>query len=1054
MKTFAVCFHHTKEDLSIWERFSKYLSKNIGEQVYLTTYSSFYEEQNRSVEEDYDLVFQNSETVFLFLKKCYKPIARLNNQWDTVYYISKKGLNRDKQFISVGIVPIRVLYGTLLELEKIGFDINRIDFKIYQNLAQIHDALIRGDIDIGVTRKDTFTRLSSDFQSSMDILFEFETGIFHSFMIKNTDDIFGQRIIKVLFNMHLDSEGLAILNDLSSDKIVPIGYEFGFLSRLNEVGEKIFKYRNYYSFFKAIENLGNVGVIIYQEKVIFFNKFAREILRYSEKEISQLDMVDLFEKDISDQVQKNIHRRLSGEFFDVYYKNIKLVSKNNESIDVTGYASTIIFDGRPSGSFIFVDNRKNIFLEKLFFTIKEINHIITLSDTVEDVFERLGEKVVSSLGFCYSKSLIFDEGLLRKTVSYGVPIKKVDKVDILNKNIMMDMVYDDGELKGYIFIIPIFIENRLVSIIEIHTDKYLDYVSELSILFEELKGDIGFILEKIEKDENAKIFYNAIESSKDIYFITDENGRITYCNDALCKLYGYSYHDIIGNTPALFKSGKMSSEFYEKFYNIINSGKEFEGLFINKNKNGDILYIENVVIPIIKRGEIKGFVNIGKNVTNEVILKDEIEKVKYRDYLTGLLNYLGFQIKGSEFLMMNNDNISAVVLLDIYNMSFINNTYGYEFGNEVLRFVANSLEKLTKPRDTIARIGGDDFVILYGNIKSKENVFKIVDRLITFFSKKHKIIGNDIYIFIKISVAIYPDDGKEISDLLNKTSLALSQTREKDTNIIFYDEKMEEKAEKFLFVEDLLSSAVKENRYIMHYQPYFHAETLNLAGFEALVRLRDQDGNILYPNIFIDHLEDSQHLDEFEDWLIDDTANLINHTGYAVSINLSAKNLTQEKLINKISKINKCFCDKLTIEITEREMGGDFYLFAKKLEEFKKITELKLAIDDFGTGYSSLSRLKYLSCDILKIDIIFIREMFKTEKDTAFVNAIIDLSKRFGYTIVAEGVETQEQFHFLRDNGCDIVQGYLLGKPVDRETLLSTDWERYSEDLRKKIFKI
>jgi len=240
----------------------------------------------------------------------------------------------------------------------------------------------------------------------------------------------------------------------------------------------------------------------------------------------------------------------------------------------------------------------------------------------------------------------------------------------------------------------------------------------------------------------------------------------------------------------------------------------------------------------------------------------------------------------------------------------------------------------------------------------------------------------------------------------------------------------------------------------MHYQPYFHADTLNIVGFEALVRLRDKDGSIFYPSIFIDHLEDSQHLDEFEDWLIDDTANLINHTGYAVSINLSAKNLSQEKLINKISKISKCFCDKLTIEITEREMGDDFYLFAKRLEEFKKITGVKLAIDDFGTGYSSLSRLKYLSCDILKIDIIFIREMFKTEKDTAFVNAIIDLSKRFGYTIVAEGVETIEQFSYLRDCGCNIVQGYLLSKPVDRETLLNTDWERYSEDLRKKILKV
>jgi len=1053
VRKLAVCFHHTNEDLNIWERFCKYLSQKIGEEFSLINYHSFYEEQERSIHEDYDLVFQNPETVFLFLKKGYIPVARLENQWDAVYYIAKKGVDRSNKFFKVGIVPIRVLYGTLLELEKIGIDVNTVDFKIYKNLLEIHQALLKDEIDIGITRMDTFHKQSEDFQSQFDILIEFKTGIFHSFMLKDPDSDFGEKILNTLFNMHLDSEGKWILESLGSNMVVPIGSEFEFLSRLNEIGDKFFEYRNYQCFFNAIDSVPNVGVMIYNEKIRFANKFAKKLLKYIDDELLNLDMVDIFEKDIKDKVLENINRRLSGEFFDADYKGITLTSKDGKSINVNGYASTIIFDGKPSGSFIFVDSRKNLFLEKLFFTMKEINQIIILSDDVEEVFEKLNKKVVSKLGFCYAKSIIFENEIPLKEIVYGNAIKYIEDIDITNKHITFDMVYnEDGSVRGCIFILPIYVDNRLISIVEIHTGRYLDYFNELTALIEELKNDLEYILKKIEKDEKALIFYNAVESSKDIFFILDENFKITYHNSVAIDTYRYSSQEIMGKSIDIFKSGRMERDFNDRFYKVIKEGKEFEGVFIDKTKNGDLIYVDTKVMPINKDGKIKGYVFIGKNITNEVTLKSEIEKVRYEDHLTGLLNYLGLQVKGTDFLLSYGKSISALVLIDIYNMSFINNSYGFDFGNEVLKFVGNSLKKLSKDRDLIARLGGDDFAVLFTGIKSKENIFKIMDRLHTFFSKNHILGGVSLNLSLMFSITIYPDNGNTITEMVNKASLALSHSKNLGLRIIYYDKQMSEKAAKFLQVEDLLSSAVKENRYVMHYQPYFYADNLKLAGFEALVRLKDKEGVILYPNHFVDHLEGSVHLEEFEEWLIYDTANLINTTGYSISINMSANNLTQEKLISKFKKISKgCFCDKLTIEITEREINENFDLFSKTFENFKKEHHIKLAIDDFGTGFSSLSRLKHLSCDILKIDIMFIREMFKSEKDTAFVNAIIDLGKRFNYTILAEGVETKEQYRYLRENGCDIVQGYLLGKPVDKETLLNTDWNEYSKKLQKEL---
>lgn len=1054
MRKFAVCFHHTNEDSGVWKRFVDYLSEKFGEDFQLVTYTSFLEERKRSRREDYDLVFQNPETVFLLLDRGYTPVARFDKQWDTVYYLRKKKFDKDKKLLKVGIVPIRSIYSTLLELENIGFDIDKLDFIIYQSLKDIHSALLNDEIDIGITRKDTFSHLPEDFKSQMNILIEFSMGIFHSFMVKSTDLDFRSKIEAILFNMHSDPRGLAIIKDLDSDKIVPIGYEIGFLDRLNKIGEKIFEYRNYRSFFKVIDQVTNVGVIIYGTTVKYANKYALEFLKYNEEELYKLEIVELFEKSKAEFVKSNVSRRLAGEFFDVKYKNIKMVARDGEILDVEGFASTVIFHGKVSGTFIFIDNRKNIFLEKLFSGIKELNHIITFSDDKEEVFKKLSENITTVMGFCFSRVIYYEDGLHHSEYTHGKPLKLMEKIEINDKNILMDIVSDDsGNIKAIVFVVPIFIDDKLIAITEVHTQKYVNFLNELVVLMEELKSDVTFILQKIEKDEKALWFYNAIKSSKDFCFITDFEGKILFHNEAVAKISGYSSEEILGRTPAIFKSGMMSRDFYGRFYEQIKSGKEFNGIFINKTKNGSLVYIDATVIPIMKNKMIKGYALIGKNITNEILLQNEIDRVRYEDQLTGLYNYLGFQHKANEFLKSNPEAISAFVLVDIYNMSFINNTYGFAFGDEVLKIVGNSLKKLTKDRDIVSRIGGDDFAILFSNIKKKENIIKIVDRLSSFFQKKFLIENESISISVKISVVMYPFDGKDIFNIMNKASLVLSKMKKMDDMIQFYDPDLEKQAEQYMVVEDLLSTAIEEDRYILHYQPYFYSDTLDLAGFEALIRLKDKEGKIVYPGFFIDHLEQSKYIESFEKWLIKQVSELIGETGYNISINISAKGLGFDSFVSKFSHLTPDIAKKFTVEITEREVNENSDLFVDNFYEFKKKMNLKLALDDFGTGYSSLSRLKYLPWDILKIDMIFIRDMFRTEKDEAFVNVMINLGKRFGFTTIAEGVETLEQLVYFKNNGCDIIQGYLLGKPVDKDTLCSTDWKEYSENLRKQYFK-
>lgn len=1052
MIKFAICFHHTSEDMEIWRKFANYLALKLGEDVELVTYANFYEEQQRSTEEDYDLIFQNPETVFILLQRGYKPIARFNEQWDTVYYISKKDFNKTKNYIKVGIVPLRVIYSTLLELEKNGFDINNIEFKVYSNLKQIHDALLAGEIDIGITRKDTFSRLPSEFTSQMNILLEFGMGIFHSFMVKSDNVAFEKRITEVLFFMHKDPYGKILLENLDSDKIVGIGYEFKFLDRLNSIGERIFEFRNFKSFFNALDQVPNVGVVIFGKYVKYMNKFAEKVLGYSDY-LKNLETIQIFDDDVRSDVARNIERRLNGEKFDVRYNHIKMKAKDGSKIDVMGFASTIIFQGSPSGVFIFIDIRKRLFLEKMFYAIKEINHIIIYSQDREDLFAKLISMIIEQVGFNYCRIINF-KSHETSLYNFGTPLKNISNVVPENETISIEIINDEnGDIVGLIFIVPIYVNGKLDSTLEIHTNRYLDYINEISILMDELKRDVAFIIDKIDKDFKALSFYNAIKSSKDFCFITDRLGNITYVNSAVLEISKFSEEEIIGKKPSIFKSDKMGKDFYDEFYSKIYSGEQFNGIFINRSKDGSLFYLEASVLPIIKKGDIKGFVFIGKNITDELLLKSEMEKIRYEDHLTKLNNFLGFTTKSREFTINNPDSICAVIMFDINNMSYINNSYGYHFGDSVLIRIAEEIKSIVKQRDILARIGGDDFGIFIANMKKKENIFKIVDRLVNLFNKKLTIDGIDVSIQPKIAVVLYPYDGRDINDLMNKCSLTLSKIRKQETLIQFYDTDLKDEADKFLEIETLISTAVDENRFVLHYQPYFYSSDLELAGFEALIRMYDRKGNLLYPNAFIDHLEQSIYNDRFEEWLIEQTDRIIGEMNYPVSINISAKNLNYNNFVNKMKLLSEKNLSKVTIEITEREANENIDLFSDKLMEYKTTKNLKIALDDFGTGYSSLLRLKQMPCDIIKIDISFIREMFKTDKDTVFVGSIIDLAKNFNYITLAEGVETVEQFSYLRKNGCTLVQGYLFSKPLNEESIKSIDWKEFSKGLRETILK-
>ncbi len=1037
MKTLAVCFHHTHNDIEVWKEFVDYLSDKYKEKFKLVTYESISEEKKRSIKEDYDVVFQNPETTFTFIEKGYEPIARLDNQWDIVYYIAKRDFITSNKLYNVGIVPLKVIYSSLLELKRIGLNLDYINFKNFSNLNEIHSALLSGDIDIGITRKDTFNRMSSKFKNQMKILTEFGMGIFHSFLVQKENGKFKNEIANILLNMDLNKKGKQILYKLGTDKVVKIGYELYFLKRLTDIGEKILEFRNYRNFFTIFNEIPETGILIYGHNIAYANDFALKLLKYEQDEIKKIATSALFSKKKKDIIDDNINKRIQGNFFTSKYEKLKLFDKYRNGTYVAGYASTIIFQGQYKGYLVFWDSSEKIIFENLYNSLKEINNILLNFTDEYEICDKLCEILTDKFHFGFAR-ITYNDGDELIIKEKGKPlINPTDYSEYFNiKRINVKQIQTTPQSNKIVFKLPIFIEKNLIAVVEIHTEKFIKYVDKLKDFVKELQQNITFIFTKLKMHFESNAYFSAISLSKAPFYLTNTKGEIIFCNNALLKIFGYDKDEIIGKTPAIFKSGLLNEKFYQNLYDTISAGKEFNDIFIDKTKDGKLIYLDSTIIPLKKLKKIKGFVCISKDITNEINIKKELKNFKFTDKVTGFFNLSGFNDSVDSYIQLFHKQINAMIIIDVMNMNLLNSRYGYDFGNEILKKIALVISSNVKKKDFVGRIGGDDFAIFLTDIKNEKNIFKIIERLLNKLNTEVIIENKVIKIAYKIAVAMYPIDAKSSVELINKCYLVLSKTRNKGKNLIkFYNHSMEQEAEELIRLDELINSALKEKRFFLQYQPYYLTNNLNISGFEALVRLKLQNGDILYPNSFIDYLESSEYINKFEEWLIEEGAAFIYDCGYGVSVNLTAKNIGINSFVKKIEKIPDYIGQKMTFEITEREVNNNLSFFIDDILKLKNKKMFKFAIDDFGTGYSSLIRLKELPLDILKIDIRFVREMFNSERDKSFVQVILDMGKRFNYYTLAEGVETNAQLDFLKKYGCNFVQGFLLSKPLCKKDI-------------------
>jgi diguanylate cyclase (GGDEF)-like protein/PAS domain S-box-containing protein len=563
----------------------------------------------------------------------------------------------------------------------------------------------------------------------------------------------------------------------------------------------------------------------------------------------------------------------------------------------------------------------------------------------------------------------------------------------------------------------------------------------------QLMGIVQDITEAKHATRQLVLSDNVFENSIEGIVITDAEGVIQRINRAFSEITGYGEQEVIGQNPRVLKSERHEGDFFTEMWRALVEQGQWQGEIWNRRKDGEI-YPQWLTITSIRDtyGTIVNYVGVFHDMTEIKMHEEQLRYQAHHDALTGLPNRVLFHDRlGVAMAHARRDaNKVAVLFLDLDNFKRINDSLGHTVGDLLLKEVAVRLGHCLRESDSVARYGGDEFIVLLEGVEQEEDVLLAAQRIIDGLAPVVSLQGQDFYLTVSLGIAFYPEDGQDQDTLIKNADTAMYRAKENGKNTYrVFTPAMNKRVTEWLAVENSLRKAVDLQEFFLHYQPKVDLGTGRIVGVEALIRWRREDGEIVSPVDFIPMAEDTGLIVEIGDWVFAQAcADLgeILRMGYGIkmSVNLSPRQFRQKDLVGKIRETLEqagIAPEGLIFEITE---GSVMENEGKALALLGGLREIGagISIDDFGTGYSSLYYLKQLPIGELKIDRRFVKDIMGRGDNVAIVVAIIAMAKSLKMRVVAEGVETVEQLQFLRRHGCDEMQGFLFSKPVAKEALL------------------
>lgn len=549
------------------------------------------------------------------------------------------------------------------------------------------------------------------------------------------------------------------------------------------------------------------------------------------------------------------------------------------------------------------------------------------------------------------------------------------------------------------------------------------------------------ITQRKKSEDQLLILSQAVEQSPNTIVITDLDANIEYANAAFVKTTGYALNEVIGKNPNLLHSEKTPSATYADMWEHLTRGENWQGEFINRRKDGTE-YIEFINIAPVRQkdGKTTHYMAIKEDISQRKQAEERIHYLVNFDPLTGLPNRLQMDnhLQYALSLAKRNDGFFAVLFLDLDHFKNINDTLGHSIGDKLLIELSKRLTVSLRDQDTVSRMGGDEFIILLPS-SDAHGTIQVAKKLLDSIAQSFFIEKYQLSITASIGIALYPNDGVDIEMLSKNADTAMYRAKDEGRNsYCFFTPEMQANAQRILQLSNALHHALERNELHLVYQPQLCASGKRVVGAESLLRWQHPEFGTVSPGEFIPIAEENGMILSIGEWVLRTAifqAKSWIDNGYLpmiIAVNISALQFRHPNLPDLITSILEEVGlppQYLEIELTEGIAMHNPQIAINTMNDLHE-RGIRMSIDDFGTGYSSLSYLKKFKVYKLKIDQSFVHDISTDPEDKAIVSAIINMARSLELQTIAEGVETLEQLEYLREQGCDEIQGYYYSKPL------------------------
>lgn len=564
--------------------------------------------------------------------------------------------------------------------------------------------------------------------------------------------------------------------------------------------------------------------------------------------------------------------------------------------------------------------------------------------------------------------------------------------------------------------------------------------------FEGILGVGRDISQQRRAEKDVRMAATVFEHSTSAILITDPAGYIVQANDAFTRVSGYAVSQVLDQLPKMLTVVEHQEAHLAYIIKQLHERSSWEGEVWLKRRSGEHYPAWVGITAVVDdEGDLASYVCFFSDISERKASEQRIHRLAYYDALTHLPNRTLFQDRLHTALQSAERQKSWVVLmfLDLDRFKPINDSLGHAAGDRMLKEMATRLLGCVDDDDTVARMGGDEFTLLLQPGATREialnRAIHVAEQILGSLVKPFVLEGREFFVTASIGIALSPQDGNELSQLMKNADTAMYHAKERGkNNFQFYQADMNATALERLELESDLRHALEQEEFVLYYQPQFSGDGKRLTGAEALLRWRHPRRGLVPPGDFIPVLEELGLVVDVGDWVITEACRQLKAWHAAkvrvpkISVNISARQFSDGQLGTRIATILKetglppaCLELELTESILMREVNE-----AMLILDSLKFLGLSIAVDDFGTGYSSLNYLKQFPIDVLKIDRSFVDGLPSGEQDAQIARAIIAMAHSLNLAVIAEGVETHEQLEFLREHGCDEVQGYLFGRPM------------------------